>query len=72
MKKFDFKHSEFEKNCEAKQQYLIKVHGHSVTEAEFVEAINNMPKHVHWSKTHSPSKARYDYKRLKQNYGFFS
>lgn len=71
MKKFDFEHDDFKKQCLEKQILIKSNYDKPVTEEQFVEAINTMPKHEHWSWGHSPSSARYQYRRLVKNFGFF-
>lgn len=71
MKKIDFEHPDFGKQCVPKQQYIRENHDKPVTEDEFVAAIQAMPKHLHWSWGHSPSDARHRYRRLVKNFGLF-
>lgn len=71
MKKFDFEHPDFGKQCPAKQAYIKNFHDIAVTEEDFVTAVQAMPKHIHWSWGHSPSKARSQYKHLVEDFGLF-
>lgn len=72
MKKFDFEHENFKSRCEPKQQYIIQMHDQKVTEEEFVAAYQAMPKHEHWTRGHSPSAAKSEYRNLVEKFGFFA
>lgn len=71
MKKFDFNDPRFKQHCAEKQEFLERYHDHPITIEAYVRALQNMPKHEHWSQGHSPSNARHQYRRLVKNYGFF-
>lgn len=70
---FDFGSDVFPKiNGSDRQKFYIENHNKPVTEDEFVAFVTSMPKReLHNSKTRSPSKARQDYRRLVERYGFF-
>lgn len=72
-KPFDFNHPDFKQNnCPARQQYLLENYNKPITEAEFVKAVQAMPKHLHWSKSHQPNAARRLYRKLVSKYGLFT
>lgn len=71
MKTFDFNHEDFKSQCVAKQNFVKDNHDKPLTEEQFVNAIQDMPKHKHWSRGHSPSNAKYEYHRLIERFGFF-
>ncbi len=71
-KKFDFTHPDFKKQCPANQEFLLNNYDKPITEEEFVAAVQAMPKHYRWFRTHCPSAAKKRYHKLKNNYGLFA